>query len=180
MTAEPDHEEERDREVWAVCGQLKHLSTGERAALRRMFLTKSCEADGLVEKLLRRAGVFLDPLDDASFDMWRVLAHAAAVISGTGAQMAHAGRRPLGRSLSMIGVKSATVNRLLTARGPALGDQVRRLAYKLADGGEAIPTNLTELRNLSHPDLRLADQARRSIARAYFAAEDKKSREKSK
>jgi hypothetical protein len=178
MAHEPDGEQGDDRDVWSVCGQLKHLSTGERAALRRMPLTRSPAADGIVEKLLRRAGVFVDAEDNATFEMWRLLAHAAAVIAGTSGRMAHAGKRPLGRALHEAGLKTTTINRLLTARGSALPDQVRRVALRLADSNDAVPANLAELRDLASPHVASADQARRSVARAYFAAEDRKDREK--
>jgi hypothetical protein len=180
MSIEPGDEQEDDQGVWSLCGQLKHLSTGERAALRRMPLTKSFQTDGVVEKLLRRAGIMVDVDDDATFEMWRLLAHAAAVIAGTGGRMAHAGKRPLGRALHEVWLKSSTINRLLTARGPALLDQVRRIAVRLASGSDAIPANMAELRDLASPNVVAADRARRSIARAYFAAEDKKNREKAK
>lgn len=166
--------EAEDHSVWSVCSQLKRLSTGERAALRRMYLTDSAEADGIVEKMLRRAGVCLELSDIPSFEMWRLVVHAAAVIAGTQGRMPHAGKRPFGRALSVIGVKGTSINRLLTARGPALPDQVRRIAYLLARSGEAVPVNMMELRDLAHPDAGKADRARRSIARAYYAAEDRR------
>ncbi|MGI4731009.1 MAG: type I-E CRISPR-associated protein Cse2/CasB [Janthinobacterium lividum] len=167
-------EDAENREVWSVCNQIKHLSSGERAALRRMELTKAPEADGIVEKLLRRSGVIIHPDDDLGFEMWRLVVHAASVISGTGSRMAHSSKRPLGRAFSVVGVKSNSINRLLTSRGPTLADQIRRAAYLLAGNGDAIPVNLAELRDLAHPDVRTADKARRTIARAYFAAEDLK------
>jgi hypothetical protein len=166
--------EAQDHDVWSVCDQLKGLSTGERAALRRMYLTRSFEAEGVVEKIIRRAGVVLEYSNMQAFESWKLVVHSAALIAGTSARMAHASHRPFGRALSIVGLKASSVNRLLTARGSGLPDQVRHISYLLARDTDAIPVNMGELRDLVHPDPKIADNARRSIARAYYAAEDKK------
>lgn len=170
----PEQAQERGP-VWSVCGQITYLSNGDGAALRRMYLTRSLRADGIVEKLLRRARVDVPIGDDAMFDSWRLLAHAAAVISGTGKRFAFSDSeaRSLGRSLHTAGVKEMSVLRLISARGPALADQIRRIARILARGGsDCIPTNLGTLRELADPDPVIAEQARRLIARTFYAAAD--------
>jgi hypothetical protein len=158
---------------WSVCNQVPHLSNGDKAALRRMYLTKSYRADGVVQALTQRARIDLPPEDDAGFESWRILAHAAAIISGTGGRFPHSEGRSLGRSLQKVGLREDSILRLLTARGPALSDQVRRIVRILARGdSEAIPTNLLTLRQLADESPTVAEDARRLIARDFFAALD--------
>lgn len=158
---------------WSVCNQVPHLSNGDKAALRRMYLVDAYRTDGVVHALILRARASVPPGDDALFESWRLLAHTAAVISGTVKRSPYSEERSLGRSLHLIGLKKNAVLRLLTARGPALDDQVRRIARLLARGGpDSIPTNLRTLRELADPDPIVAEDARRLIARDFFAAAD--------
>ena len=85
----PQAEKDRDP-VASISGQIAHLPTGERAALRRMFLTNSAQAEGVVIGLLHRAAVpdaaWRSP---AAFNRWRLLAHVAATLSGAAAANPH-------------------------------------------------------------------------------------------
>lgn len=169
-----------DRGVeWSVCNQVPHLGNGDKAALRRMYLTNSYRADGVVQALLSRAQSDAASSHGAMFESWRLLAHAAAMISGTTGRFPHTDKRSLGRSLHLVGLKKNAINRLLTARGSGLADQVRRLIRVLARGdGTSIPTNLATLRDLGDPDPQTAEAARRLIARDFYAASDADDRKK--
>lgn len=154
----------------SIGGQLPHLPIGDRAALRRLFLTKSRTAEGVVIGLLMKAGV-----TDAAwrgptaFARWRLIAHVAAVLSGTAAIMPHAPGARLGRALYSAGYSSIRLMRLTTARGPALVDQIVRAARFLAQAGQ-VPIDLRTIRDLASDDPATVETARLRIAQDYYAA----------
>jgi CRISPR type I-E-associated protein CasB/Cse2 len=154
--------------VASIAGQVAHLSTGDRAALRRIYLTRSHEADGVVVGLLHRAGVTLPPREDV-FAPWRLLAHVAALLSGTAGTAAHAPGRRLGTALYAAGYSENRLLRLTAARGPALHDQIIRAGRMLAQAGEA-PVNLWTLLHLAGRAPKAAEEARIRIAQDYYAA----------
>lgn len=166
------NEDEPDRTkdpVASIAGQITSLSTGDRAALRRLYLTRSHRADGIVQGLLYRAGLpaMLDP---AAFAPWRMLAHVAALLSGTAGEHPHAPGRRLGRALHAAGLSENRFLRLTAARGPALEDQIVRAARRLAQAGSA-PVDLWPVLLLAGRDQAKAENARLQIAQDYFAAQ---------
>lgn len=154
--------------VASIAGQVTRLSTGDRAALRRIYLTKRHEADGVVIGLLHRAGVTV-PVHADAFAPWRLLAHVAALLSGTGGEPPHAPGRRLGTALQAAGYSENRLLRLTAARGTALHGQIIRAARMLAQGGQA-PVNLWALFHLAARDTAKAEEARISIAQHYYAA----------
>lgn len=157
--------------VASLGGQIPHLSTGDRAALRRLFLTRSASADGVVIGLMHRAGLPGTAwLDDADFGRWRLLAHFAAIVSGTAAAAPHDPRISLGRTLHAAGYSEHRLMRLTSAKGSALPDQVNRVARTLAAGGHR-PVDLRTVLDLSFGTGDRAERARLRIARDYYAAE---------
>ena len=160
--------EARKDPVASIGGQVPKLSTGDRAALRRIYLTRSRAADGVVVKLLLRAGV--NPPDDPpAFAPWRLLAHVAALLSGTGGAQPHAPGRRLGAALQAAGYSENRLLRLTAARGSSLHGQIVRAARMLAQGGQA-PVDLWTLLHLAGRDADQAEKARIKIARDYYAA----------
>lgn len=162
---------ERKDPIASVAGQIAKLSTGDRARLRRMYLTQSHEADGVVLGLVHRAGMELGEASTA-FERWRLLAHVAALLAGTGGLQSHAPGRRVGRALYDAGYSENRLLRLTAARGPALEGQIIRVARMLAQAG-AGPINLWTLFNLAGrgPErAKAAEEARIQIARDYYAA----------
>jgi len=157
--------------VASIAGQVPHLSTGDRARLRRIYLTRSRGADGVVVGLMMRAGVE-PPLPEKQhlFEPWRLLAHVAALLSGTGGEQPHAPGRRLGLALHAAGYSENRLLRLTAARGDGLRGQVIRAARMLAQAGER-PVNLWSLFNLVGNDPDRAEQARIAIAQDYYAAQ---------
>lgn len=159
--------------VASVAGQIPRLPTGQHAALRRMYLTRNRpdEAIGVVMGLLHRAGVSqIEWNSQAAFDRWSLLAHVAALLSGTAAQAPHAPGRKLGRALWEAGYSENRLMRLTSTRGPALDDQVRRAAQFLAKAGQ-VPVDLQTIHQLISDNPATAETARFEIARAYYDAE---------
>lgn len=160
----------RKDEIASIAGQIPRLPAGDRAALRRAMLT-GAKADGVVIGLLHRAGVpetgWRGP---AALGRWRLLAHVAAVLSGTAAAPPHDPRRPFGRALHEAGYSELRLMRLTAARGPALADQVVRAARFLAQAN-ARAVDLWAVRNLVSDDAERAERARLRIARDYYGAE---------
>lgn len=168
--AEAGAPEERPKDpVASIAGQITGLSTGDRAALRRIYLTRSPEADGVVVGLLVRAGVAVSEREEV-FAPWRLLAHVAALLSGTAAEQPHAPARRVGSALFEAGYSENRLLRLTAARGPALHDQIVRAARMLAQDGQA-PVNLWTLHHLAGRDAKAAEEARLRIAQDYYAAE---------
>lgn len=155
--------------VASIAGQVANLSTGDRARLRRMYLTRSREADGVVVGLLHRAGVSVSARAE-EFAPWRLLAHVAALLSGTGGEQPHAPSRRLGAALHAIWPKrDERLLRLTAARGPTLHAQLVRAARQLAQGGQ-VPVNLRTLLDLVGRDPDRAEEARIRIAQDYYSA----------
>lgn len=163
--------------VASVCGQVSQLPTGDRAALRRLFLTRSESAVGVVTGLVLRAEVpNAEWLRPATFGRWQLLAHVAAVLSGTAAVPPHHPGVSLGRALHQAGYSDLRLMRLTSARSTALVDQIVRAARVLAAAG-AVPVNLRTLHDLSHDIGDVAEAARLRIARDYYAAAHASSKE---
>lgn len=161
--------EEKDT-VASVCAQVAHLPNGDRAALRRLFLTRSEAAVGVVTGLVLRAGVpHAEWLRPATFERWQLLAHVAAVLSGTAAIPPHHPGASLGRALHQAGTSDLRLMRLTSARSAALVDQIVRTARMLAAAG-TVPVNLRTLHHLSHDVGEAAEAARLRIARDFYAA----------
>lgn len=151
----------------SIAGQIQYLSTGDRAALRRMELTRSPAASGVVIKLLMRAQVPASRQRD-DFVRWRLMAHVAAMLSGTAALPAHAEGRAFGSALAEADISENRVLRLLATRGDALYDQVRRAARVLSNGRK--PVNLWAIYHLVGDHAGKAEAARLRIAQDYYAA----------
>lgn len=156
--------------VASVAAQIAKLSNGDRALLRRLYLTQASQsraraADGVVIGLLHKAGVGI-PAHPEAYENWRLLAHVAAVLSGTGGKQPHAPGRRLGTALANAGYSENRFLRLTAARGEPLRDQIRLAARMLAQAGEA-PVDLRSIFYLAGRD---ADEARIRIAQDYYAA----------
>ena len=159
--------------VASIAGQVTVLSTGDRAALRRIYLTRSHEADGVVQGLLHRAGVQLPSEMSAylvAFRPWRLLAHVVALLSGTAGAPAHKPGRPFGRALHDTGYSENRFLRLTAARGEQLHGQIVRAARTLAQAGTG-PVDLWPLLQLAGTDTHAAETARLRIARDYYSAQ---------
>ncbi|MBB3982551.1 CRISPR type I-E-associated protein CasB/Cse2 [Sphingobium fontiphilum] len=156
--------------VASIGGQLPHLSTGNRAALRRIFLTRSADADGVVMGLLSAAEVpEAEWRGPASLKRWRLIAHVAATLSGTAGVNPHSPMRPLGQALQAAGFSENRLMRLTTARGPALIDQIVHAARYLAQAGQ-VQIDLRTVRALVSDRADIAEDARLRIARDYYSA----------
>ena len=167
--AEDEAGRARKDPVASIAGQVPHLSTGDRAALRRIFLKRSSGAIGVVEGLLHRAGVA--PSDDEEARApWYLLAHVAALLSGTGGEQPHAPNKRLGAALQAAGYSESRLLRLTAARGGALEGQIVRAARMLAQGAQG-PVNLWTLLHLAGRDPAKAEEARIRIAQDYYAAQ---------
>ena len=119
--------------------------------------------------LLHRAGVSA-PEGLVSYEPWRLVAHVAALLSGTGGEQPHAPGRSLGRALHAAAYSENRLLRLTAARGPALSAQIIRAARMLAQAGLA-PVNLWTLFHLAGRDPDKAEEARLTIAKDYYAAQ---------
>lgn len=155
--------------VDSIAGQIAFLSTGDRALLRRMYLTESHQADGVVIRLMHRAGLTA-PSDPRNFAPWRLLVHCAALLSGTAGLYPHATGRPLGAAFQEIGLSENRLMRLTSARGKGLEAQIIRAVRMLAQKGQ-VPVNLRTLFALIGNDPEKAEDARIRIAKDYYAAE---------
>ena len=155
--------------VDSIAGQIRYLSSGDRAQLRRLYLTGWHEADGIVIGLMYSARV---PVPDAleAFAPWRLLAHCAALLSGTGGVQSHAAGRRLGTALHAAGLSENRLLRLTAARGAGLEAQVIRAMRMVAQRG-GVPVNLHTLFDLIGGDPDTAEAARLRIAHDYYAAE---------
>lgn len=164
----PEANRQRDA-MTSISGQLAHLSTGDRAQLRRMFLTERPAADGIVIGLLHRAGVTI-PDEAAAFRPWRLVVHGAALLSGTAGGYPHASTRRFGTALHAIGLSENRLLRLTSARDAALDAQAIRAVRMLAQLGERA-INLWTLFDLVGNDEAKAEVARLRIAQDYYAAQ---------
>ncbi len=162
--------------VEAISRHVQDLPNGERAQLRRMYLTGRHEAEGIVARLLIIAGVTIPPGNDA-FRPWKMLVHCAAVLSGTGRKGApsHA-RRSVGSALHQAGLKENRVLRLLSARGPMLDSILVQTMRRLAQT-DVGPVDLFTIFNLLRDREDKAEEARLRIARDFYAADARSKKE---
>ena len=77
----------------------------------------------------------------------------------------------LGTVMAQTGVSESRVQRLLTARGGAMGDQLRLIAHRLANAGNLPWRGFSDL--LLTKDEKHADDNRLRIARDYWRALDR-------
>lgn len=166
MTSETnDPDRTRKDPVASLAGQIRHLGNGERAELRRLDLTRSPTADGIIYGLLARAGVEFQDIRDDEMDAWRVTSFAAAMMSGSAGQGAHAPGRRMGRTLYHAGYSEA---RLMQLAGGSSRDRLMRairFLSKKADG----PFDLRTVRSLADPDPQVRETAARELVRDYFS-----------
>jgi len=152
----------------SVSDEIRKLSTGDRAGLRRIYLTERHDADGVVIGLLHRIGRDI-PIRAEAFAPWRLLAHVAALLSGTGGDPSHS-RRRLGAALQAAGYSENALLRLTTARGPMLRGQIIRAARRLAQKGDG-PVNLWTVFDLAGRNATKIEEARLRIAHDFYTAE---------
>lgn len=166
-----DAGEARKDPVASVAAQVAKLSNGDRALLRRLYLTqrsgsRSRAADGVVIGLLHRARVTTAGRLEA-YEAWKLLAHVAAMLSGTGGKHPHAPGRRFGAALQAANYSENRLLRLSAARGEPLRHQIRLAARLLAQAGE-VPVDLWSVFRLAGRD---ADEARIRIAQDYYSAQ---------
>lgn len=154
----------------SISGQIQHLSTGDRAALRRMVLTRSPGADGIAVKLLVGAKV-PEQCYLKDWHRWRLIAHFAALLSGTGALSAHDKTVAPGGALFDAGVSEKRLLRLLASRDEGLGEQLALAIRILARTRK--PINLWTIYDLLGDRSVNAEDARIQIAQQFFAAQAK-------
>lgn len=149
------------------------LPTRFSAMLRRMNPERPGSAMNAIMAALVTADVV--PRSDDDLRRWAAVLNLLAILSGTGGTLPHGqSRQSTGRRLHEAGYSEQRLARLLTARGPAVTDQVRRAARFLATArGERGPIDLRPLvdllRHESHDDAR-TEAARLRIARDYYGA----------
>ncbi len=160
-----------------LSAEIADLSPGDRAALRRIFLTKRHDADGVVIKTLHKIdkNILSYPNELPS---WRLLMHVAALLAGTGRKPSHS-RRSVGAALHAADYSENALLRLLAARGPMLHDQVRRAARRLAQKDKG-PINLWTMLGLISSKISRVEEARLEIARGFYAAEAQSAEPQSK
>ncbi len=166
----------------SLAHQLRYSSTGQRAALRRVALTQSFKADAVVIAFITKANV---PEKDRQhdFDRWRMIAHFATMLVGTGEPgpdrpFVQAESRKLGSILGKLDYSETRLLRLLSVRGEALDDQVRRIASflpqkdKIFELKDRRRVNLWTLYDLldGGGDGDRAKSARIKIAHDYYTA----------
>ena len=144
------------------------LSTGDHATLRRMFLKSAPVTEGAVVKLLLSAGVDQRAYE-RNYPAWRLVAHVAALVSGTARLRAHDGRRGLGAALEEAGLSENRLMRLTAARGESLYDQLALAGRMVAQHG-AGAFNLWTLLDLAGVDSKRAERARIRIVQDYYSA----------
>lgn len=180
VAATPEAAAARDRPVDAICRRIPYLSTGHRARLRRIYLTEGHAADGVIIDLLHGAGVHLRHDDPAAMRPWRLLAHSAALLAGTGTIGAqpHARSERLGAVFHAAGLSENRLLRLTAARGAGLDAQVIRTMRMVMQRGK-VPANLATLFDLIGDDPDRAEAARIRIAQDYYAAKARSDEETS-
>ena len=160
--------------------EVRELSTGDRALLRRLFLvqsssSRSYEADGVVVGLLHRAEILVPARTDL-YEIWRLVAHVAALLTGTGNDppMAHDRRKSLGEALQKASYSELRLLRLTAARGPVLVDQIVRAARVVSRSdqgqGDRRAVNLWTVFYLAGGRPAEAEAARLDIAKSYYDA----------
>lgn len=154
----------------SISRQMHGMSSGDRAGLRRMELTKSPAADAVAIKVLLRAQVPQSRIRD-DWTRLRLIGHFAGLLSGTAALYPHDETRGVGGALFDAGFSEKRLLRLLASRGEALGDQLA-LAVRILSR-ERKPVNLWDIYHLLGDDPAKSDAARLRIARHYYAAQAK-------
>ncbi|MEH3100968.1 type I-E CRISPR-associated protein Cse2/CasB [Sphingomonas adhaesiva] len=160
----------------SISGQLRFLSTGERAALRRMPLGRSAGSDGVLIKLLSGAKVPTD-LYERDYTRWRAVVQVAALLAGTGARASHDEDERVGTALYDADVSEKRLMRFLAARDGGLNDQLGLMARLLSRRNK--PVNLWTLYHLIGRDERKAESARLRIAQDYYAAQARSQKDNS-
>lgn len=149
------------------------LPTRITAELRRMDPERFSPALGALIPVLLRAGIRTDTIGEDRLRRWAVIVHIVAILAGTSGRRVHSPDVATGRVIHDADFKELRFMRLMTARGPALMDQVVRLARFLA-AREVLPIDLRPLATLvlcEGIDEEKAEQARLELARFYYAAE---------
>lgn len=154
----------------AISRYVHGMSSGDRAALRRMELTKSPAADAVAVKTLLRAQV-PEPKIRSDWTRLRQIGHFAGLLSGTAALYPHDEARGVGSALFDAGFSEKRLLRLLASREEALGDQLA-LAVRILSR-ERKPVNLWDIYHLLGGDPVKSDNARLRMARHYYAAQAK-------
>lgn len=156
--------------VATIAGHMPHLSTGDRAALRRMMLTKGKSADGVVLGLMHAAALpDAEWRSPASFRRWKMVAHVAATLSGTAGDNPHKPGQAVGAALHAAHYSEHRLMRLTTARGSPLIDQIVRAARFLKQAGSTA-VDLRTFNDLLSDRADIADGARLRLARDYYNA----------
>ncbi len=154
----------------SISRQLHGMSSGDRAALRRMELTKSPAADAVAIKALLGAKVPQWRIEQ-DWTRLRLIGHFAGLLSGTAALYPHDEKRGVGGALFEAGFSEKRLLRLLASRGEALVDQLA-LAVRILSR-ERQPVNLWDMYHLLGGDPIKSDSARLRMARHYYAAQAK-------
>ena len=155
-----------------IAEHLHDLSNGDHALLRRMYLTRRRrQADGVVLGLLHRAGVDLDSVgrNQGAYARWCLVAHVAALLSGTTRRVTHVPDARLGKALLEAGYSESRLLRLTAARGEPLRDQIIRAARVLAQAGQT-RVDLWAIYHLAAGTSDRAEAARIRLAQGYYAA----------
>lgn len=166
----PATDERPDDWMTSISRRTHGMSSGDRAALRRMELTKSPAADAVAIKMLLRADVPQSRID-TDWTRLRLIGHFAGLLSGTAALYPHDERRGVGAALFEANFSEKRLLRLLASRGEALGDQLA-LAVRILSRDRK-PVNLWDIYHLLGGDPVKSDAARLRIARHYYAAQAK-------
>lgn len=155
-----------------IADSIGELSNGDHALLRRMYLTgRRRQADGVVLGLLHRAGVNLEGMERnaGQYARWCLVAHVAALLSGTTRRVMHVPNARLGEALFAADYSENRLLRLTAARGEPLRDQIIRAARVLAQAG-ATRIDLWSIYHLAAGTTDRAEAARIRIAQGYYAA----------
>ena len=171
--AAPASDDRPDDWMTSISRYVHGMSSGDRAALRRMELTRSPAADAVAIKMLLRAKVPQSRIDD-DWTRLRLIGHFAGLLSGTAALYPHDERRGVGAALFETGFSEKRLLRLLASRGEALDDQLA-LAVRILSR-DRVAVNLWDIYHLLGGDPVKSDAARLRMARHYYAAQAKSNR----
>lgn len=152
------------KSVDVMCARLAAMSTGDRAALRK--LTPGALHHPAFWKLSTGVLQSALPTDERA----RAFAEQRwAVIVAVAAAATHSPSTRLGSALARADVAEVRLTRLLRARGEQLPDAVRTLAHQLV--AAAAPFDLADLAWLVlSEDRGDEERARQQIARDYYRA----------
>lgn len=154
------------KEITYLSGQLKHLSNGKLAELRR--ISPETPFTPTLWRLLLSRG-----LENARFGIDQVEWEKrwATLLMG----MAHCApyldmNRPLGTALFEAGWSELRLDKLLRANGEQLNFLIRRVAHYLANKSQ--PANWADIASLLFfQDGKRSEEVRIGISRAYYRAE---------